>query len=109
MRLYASQYYDYLKKPQIFSNLNFGRSLSKHWSSAFKGYEYPSVIYCLSYGKKTVADTNMWTKYVPVDVWGLVGLCLIFMAILSVASGSYKKPTKVSLKNGVLFLNSLLK
>jgi len=82
---YLANSYDFKKMPQIFPDSQYYEFEEpfEYSSPVFKEYEYPSIIYCLNLGRVTVAETNMWTKYVPMDIWGLVGLCLLLLAILN--------------------------
>jgi len=107
IKLYISQYYDYSKKPQFFDNLGYSKFLSNYLSPVLNIYKYPSIIYCLNLGSVAIAETNMWTKFVSMNVWGLVGLTIVVLAMLNALSGSCKKLTKCILI--VRFLNSFLK
>jgi len=51
---------DFSKKPQIFIYDYFSGA-----EDPYMYYEYPSVMHCFNLGKVTIAETNMWTKYVP--------------------------------------------
>jgi len=41
----------------------------KYSSPMLRYYEYPSKIYCFNLERVNVAQTNMWTKYVPIETW----------------------------------------
>jgi len=59
-------------------------------------------------GAVTVAEHQMWTKLVPMDVWALIVLCVLLLALLHACNyGSFKESTSFVLI--VLFLNSFLK
>jgi len=133
---YVSRYYDYKKMPQIFLREQYDKFEEpfKYSSPVFREYEYPSIIYCLNLERATFAETNMWTKvvmkkqflpadlaqsiiycpnryiltkYVPMDIWGLVGLCLVILAILK---RTYQKiKFQFLLENVLQFVSSFLK
>jgi len=110
LKLYLGNRYDITIVPQILDNFydNNDVSLNIYDSVVFKQFKYPSVIYCLNSGRETVAETDMWTKYVPMDIRTLIGLTLILFAILNTTIRPHKKPLKFILQNGVLFANSFL-
>jgi len=110
---YKRKYFDHSKIPQIFTYIRyFGFNVIHKYSSPILNlYEYPSIIYCFNLGRVTVAETDMWTKYVPTDVWGLVGLCLVLSSILYTITGTgwSKQSVELVLQNLVLFVNLFLK
>jgi len=113
LKLIASRdHYDLSKKPRIIvysRRTEFG--LYRYSSPIFRRYDYPSIIYCFNLKRVTVAQKNMWTKYVPMDTWALVGLCLLVLSILSTAQGSviHKKSFKCLTQNLFLLVNSFVK
>jgi len=111
LKPYQTEYYSYSRIPQIFTFISYYgfESKYKYSSPIYRKYEYPSIIYCFNSGRVTIAETNMWTKYVSVDIWILVGLCLLLSSILYTASGSPNKSPEMFLENIVLFFNSVLK
>jgi len=108
LKPYQKEFYDLSKIPQIIPSYP-SNEVSEYARPIFRDYLYPSVIYCFNLGKLTVADTNMWTKYVTMDTWGLLGLCLLLLCMLYTAAGSPKNSVKVSLRYVVLFVNLFLK
>jgi len=70
LKPHFSLYYDFDKIPQIFENDQYNgfEKSSKYSSPMLKTYQYPSIIYCFNLGRQTIAEANMWTKYVPGDV-----------------------------------------
>jgi len=110
MKPYLNRYYDYLKLPQFFDTMHYTDSgLIPYFSSALKQYDYRSIIYCFNLGRVTVAEENMWTKYVPLDIWGLLGLCLLFPAIMNVSIKSQHWSVKFVLRSVVVLFNSFFK
>jgi len=92
---YVNLYYNYSKKPQIFQSLSCIRlNTLLEYSSLLSKYKYPSIIYCFKVTRPTVFETYMWTKYVPIDIWGLVCLCLLLLSVLYTASGPPRKSVK---------------
>jgi len=83
----------------------------KYSSPILRKHNYPSIIYCFNLEKGTVAQTNMWTKYVALDSWALVGLFLIVLSILNANKGSTidRKSIKLIMANLFLLVNSFLK
>jgi len=109
---YVNVYYDYDKIPQIIENKQyFGFEPPFDYSPpVLKHFKHPSIIYCFNLGRETIAETDMWTKYVPIDIWGLVILSFILFAILNTTSCSRRKITLTFIsQNLLLFANSLLK
>jgi len=78
-------------------------------SPILQEYKYPSIIYCFNLGRVTIAETNLWIKYVPVNVWSLIGLVLLISAFLVTAEGTAKKVPKLTVLNIISFISSLLK
>jgi len=110
MKGYASKAYKRSKLPQIFWNdqyKNVTVELFQYADPIVKEYIYVSIIYCYNTGRVAVAETKMWTKYVPIDVWGLLGLCLILSSVLFVSYSSDNISFNCVFKNFVLFVNSL--
>jgi len=112
MKPYVShtQYNNYTKKPQCFTYQRYHRFQQPYNFSSplLIYYEYPNIIYCFNLKKVTVAETDMWTKYVPKDIWGLVGLCCLLFAILNPISSSPKIRFKFILQNVFLVIDSFL-
>jgi len=108
---YRSKSYDYSKIPQMLAHVPYYEfeDIFDYSSPMFPKHEYPSIIYCFNLGNVTVAETDMWTKYVPVDIWGLLGLCFLLSSVLYSARGSQKQSAKFLLQNVVLFVNTSLK
>jgi len=106
---YLTKYYDHKKMPQIFGEIQYYGFVEpfKYSSPVFKEYKYPNIIYCLNLERVTVAETNMWTKYVPMDIWGLVGLCFFLLAVLNPTSQKIK--FKFLFQHCLLFVSSFLK
>jgi len=111
VKQYVSKYPDDSKIPQIYTYCTYAgyQAREKYSSLILREHECPSIIYCYNLGKVTMAETNMWTKYVPNNVWALVGLCLLLSAILNATDGLHAKPDKSLSKSFVLFVNSFLK
>jgi len=105
LKIISGVRYNYLKIPQIFDNL---RSLNNYWSIVLKHYEYRSIIHCFNLRRVSVAETSMWTKYVPMKVWCLVGLCLLLPAILITSSRCHNLSIKVFVQSVIPLANSLL-
>jgi len=111
MKSYGSKYYDYTKLPQIFDNDRYHESREHHKLAdpILKHYKYLSIVYCFNSGRVSVAETKMWTKYVPTDVWVLLGLRLISSSALYATHSSYNKSAIWGFENFVQWVNSLLK
>jgi len=110
-KLYKGKYFDYSKIPQISENQQYS-GLEEHLqfsSPVLKHYKFPSIIYCFNLGRQTIAESNMWTKYVALDIWALVGLCLVLFAILNANNYSRKIKLKLILQDAVQFADSFLK
>jgi len=101
---------EYNKIPQMF-HYNHYAELGNYrfWSPIFRIYRYPSIIYCFNVGRVTVAETNMWTKYVPMDIWGLVTLCLLLSSMVYTTTDSSTESVKCIVQNVAMFVNSFLK
>jgi len=108
MKPYISNKIDISKSPLIYNHALYHKSLNnyKYSDPIFRRYVSLSIIYCFNSGRVTVADTKMWTKYVPTNVWGLVGLCLILSSILF---SSHDMSLKCFCRNFFLLVNSLFK
>jgi len=108
---YKSNYFHLNLIPQIVLNEQYTRYRDpfKYSPPVLNQLKYPSVIYCLNLRKKTVAEANMWTKYVPVNVWGLVGLILVLLTVLNTTKASYTMSLKCMFRNFMLFVNSFLR
>jgi len=111
MKSYAGKYYDYSKLPQILDNARYHKNIEyyKYSDPILKEYVRLSIIYCFNSGRVTVAETKMWTKYVPIDVWGLFGLCLILSSIVFATQSSHDKSFIFGFENFVLVVNSSFK
>jgi len=109
--LKLQQEYDknFVKIPRIsvYTTYDNEFELCKYSSPMLRRYEHPSIIYCFNLEKESVAQTNMWTKYVSLDTWSMVGLCLVLLSILNAFSGSHQK--SFTIRNLFLFVSSLLK
>jgi len=71
---YVTRYYNFRKIPQLFRHMDYSTD-NDHFtysSPVLKYYLYPSIIYCSHLGRETAAETDMWIKYVPTDIWCLV-------------------------------------
>jgi len=111
LKLFSGPQFDFPKIPQIFGKIHSTnvKSLNTYWSTVLRMFEYPSIIYCFDLGRVTVAEANMWTKYVPFDIWGLLGLCFLLLAILNTAKKCSESSPKFILQNVIMFVNSFLK
>jgi len=110
MKGYASKAYNRSKLPQIFGNDQYKNDTVEQFlytDPIIKEYRYLSIIYCHNSGRVSVAETKMWTKYVPIDVWGLLGLCLILSSVLFARYSSNNISFKCVFQNLVLLVNSL--
>jgi len=87
---YQRKSFDYSKMPHIYTYIRyFGfNAIHKYSSLTINLHEYPTIIYCCNLGRLTVEETDMWTKYVPLDIWGLVGLCLVLSSMLYTTADS---------------------
>jgi len=108
---YTNPFYDYSLTPQLFDYVQYYsfEEPFKYSSPMLKYYQWPSIIYCLNLRRKAVAERDMWTKYVPWDIWGLVGLCFLLLAILNPNPRSHNKPMHICLENLVIYVKSFLK
>jgi len=61
-------------------------------------------------GLTASAEKNMWTKYVPVEIWILVGLCLLLLATLNSTRGDFNKTSQSSfiMQSIVFFVNAFV-
>jgi len=108
---YKNKYFDYSKIPQIAENQQYS-GLEEHLkfsSPVLKHYTFPSIIYCFNLGRQTIAEADVWTKYVPLDIWALVVLCLVLFAILNTKHYSQNITFKFILQAAVQFADSFLK
>jgi len=105
---YIYKHYDKSKPSQIYGHAQYhsGFDRYKYSDPIFRRYASLSIIYCFNAGRVTVAETQMWTKYVPLDVWCLVGLCLILSSILF---SSHDMSVKFLCQDFFLVVNSLFK
>jgi len=80
-------------------------------SPILRHYDYPSIIYCFNLKRVTIAQTNMWTKYISMYTWALLGLCLLVLSFLNTVQGSVfrNKSFKSLMLNLLLFVNSFVK
>jgi len=104
--------YDSLEIPQVFVDSHDTKfEAYKYSSPILSHYKYPSIIYCFNLERESVAQTNMWTKYVPLETWSLVGLCLLLLSILNAAKGSLqnRKSVECTVQNFFLLVNSMVK
>jgi len=85
LEFYPSRYYNYSKIPTLYAHAKSYRTHlhHKYLSPVLSHFEYSSIIYCFNLGRKTIAESDMWTKYVPVNLWGLVVLFILTHAFLS--------------------------
>jgi len=102
--------HDYLDIPRLLSYSRITEFQDNKYSSPIlRQYRYVSIVYCFNLRRDSVAQTNMWTKYVFMENWGMIGLTLVLLSILSTCSDCQKKSFVISLKHVQLFLSSFLK
>jgi len=111
LKLYASRSIDIIKIPTLLSVVKSSRLhlIYKYSSPVLRANIHPSIIYCLSLGRVTIAAANMWTKYVALNIWGLVGLFILAHALLNTPARLDKNVLKCVLQNVRLFLKSCFK
>jgi len=110
LKFYVSPYYDYLKIPTLLSNVRSTTALQLQYklsSPVLRFLTYLSIIYCFNVRRETFAETNMWTKFVPLIIWGLVGLFILTIAFLNTPASNQGNCRKCDLHKTILFLNSL--
>jgi len=88
MEPYLSGSFNYTVTPQMFYNAQYNRfgKFVTYSSPVLNRFRYPNIIYCFNSGRVTLAETSMWTKYIPLIIWGFVGLILLLLVILNARS-----------------------
>jgi len=111
LKLYVSRGNDYLKAPALLTNSGSSPFFmkSKFSSPILRLYGYPSIIYCFNLRKATTAETTMWTKYVPLNIWCLVGLFILTNGFINTPVMSRKNVCVCILYTITMFLNSCFK
>jgi len=111
LKVYESWYYDYLHIPILLDQVKSSHFYFhyKYSSPVFHYYQYPCIIYCFNLGKVTIAETNIWMKYVPLNIWGLVGLFILTYAFLITPTRSLTNVVQYILQYTILLLNSYFK
>jgi len=101
---------DSSKVPNIFpAAVKTSFELHKYSSPILSNYDYPSIIYCFNLKRVTLAQTNMWTKYVAIDTWCIVGASLFLLSLLKTIERAHGTSLRSTMRNLFLFLHSFLK
>jgi len=111
LKLYASRSIDNSKIPTLLSVVKSSHFHLhyKYLSPVLRYYTYPSIIYCFNLGRVIIAAANMWTKYVALNIWGLVGLFILAHAFLNTPARSDKSVLQCGLQNVIMFFKSCFK